>query len=120
MFLTMSNREDIIKNIINKTQKLIENKIGFELNNNIMNSIYILLDKEYLEESLTYDEKLFNSGCWGGGVWDFIYNYDDDYKYILVLNYQEIEDNSRLSPVNREFPHKELNQLCIKEFKKIY
>ena len=73
----MVSRVDIISDIVNNTQTIVEKYINYDLNNYIMNDIEKLLNDDYLKESKTYEEKLFNAGCWGGGVWDLIYHYYD-------------------------------------------
>jgi len=116
----MSSRKKIINDIINKTQNIIEKTFGIELNNYIMIDIETLLDKNYLEETLSNKELLFNADCWGGGVWDLMYHKYDIYKPILLLNYFERENNSRcLSPIMAHFPYDELNKICKKGLEKI-
>ena len=114
----MSSRKEIIDDIINSTQILVEKSIRQELSNQIVGEIEDLL-KDYLKDLETYEDQLFNAGCWGGGVWDRLYQYHDEYKPILILNYREIENNGCISPVMAEFPHKELNKLCSNGLNKI-
>lgn len=115
----MSTRQEIIDNTIDKTQQIVEKILEVELSNQIVSEIEELLDKNYLEESKTYEEQMFNADCWGGGVWDLIYQNHNDYKPVLVLNYEEREDNGCISPVMASFPYKELNEICKESLRKI-
>ena len=71
--------------------------------------------KSRLLKSLTncrLDE--YDTTVWGGEVWDQLFHYyDEEYKRILVLNYDEIKNSSRcISPVEASFPYKDLNRIC--------
>lgn len=115
----MSSRQEILDNIINETQSIVERELCVELSNQIVSEIEELLDKEYLKKSETREEKLHNAECWSGGVWDRLYHYHDEFKPLLVLNYEEMENNGCISPVMTSFPHKELNTLCIENLEKL-
>ena len=105
------------QNVITKTIQIVEATLNLQLSNKIIDELTVLLN-EYLDETLKPDKKLFNAGCWGGGVWDRLYHYHDEYKPVLVSNYRQYEFNNnvlgrRISPIYSNFPHKKLNSLCI-------
>lgn len=111
----MSSRKEIIYDTISKVQTIIEESIKNELSNEVMNAIENLLDKDYLEENKTYEDRLYNAGCFGGGVWELLYNFTE-YKSLLVVNYEEYQNNTRISPVLASFPYSQLDNLCEKTF----
>lgn len=112
-----TNKENIhemksmLQSIIDQTVKILEkHNLGEHLSRDIVKEFRILLD-EYMDNDLSNEEKLLNAKSWGGGVWDRLYHYHDQYKSILVINYLEIEENSRVSPVYASFPWNELNSI---------
>ena len=114
----MSTREKIIYDSVSEIQTIIEKSIKYELSNEVMDTIRNLLDKDYLEENKTYEDRLYSAGCFGGGVWDLLYNFTE-YKPLLILNYEEYKNNTCISPVIASFPHSLLNKLCEETFHKL-
>jgi len=110
----MKDRINAIDIIIDKTQTLVEKYLKIELSNSIITELYNLLDKDYWATNKNDDVLVFNSGCWGGGVWDKLYNSEstNSFKSVLVINYEETQ-NGLISPVLAEFPHKELDAVCM-------
>ena len=105
-----------MQNIIDQTVIIVENELDKRLSDKVITELNTLLEK-YLHENLTSERKLFNAGCWGGGVWDRLYHYHDEFKPVLVANYTEMAaaEGGRESPDYNHFPHQELNSLCVSE-----
>ena len=117
----MISRSDILEKAIEETVKIVEETIKVDVSDEKKAELYILLDDDYLNVYKPKEIHLFNSDCWGGGVWDRLYHYGDRYKHILVLNHTERQYRME-SPVMAPFPYEKLNVICknaLQEINKI-
>ena len=60
-----------MQNIIDQTVIIVENELDKRLSDKVITELNTLLE-EYLHENLTSERKLFNAGCWGGGVFSSV------------------------------------------------
>ena len=113
----MINQNEIFEEAISQTKNTIEEFYDKALYSSFVNELSELM-KEYLDDKLDNEKKVFNANCWGGGVWDKLFFYDDRFKNILCENYYETQ-NGRVSPQYADFPYEELNLICNNTLKKL-
>ena len=113
--------EQKLGDIIEQTIIIVEGSDAFngkQLSDKVITELNTLL-REYLHESLTPTERLRRAECWGGGVWDRLYHYHEQFKPVLVANYYEMQEaaehGGRVSPDCNHFPYQELSSLCVSE-----
>jgi len=100
--------------IIDKTLKLLS-EYNISDNNSLKRDLLMRFEKGMTGNTENTEKKECYKNCWGGEVWDQLYHYyNEEYKRILVINYDEKEESSRcISPILSEFPYDRLNEICI-------